>query len=160
MKIKQIIKDIKGVFKLPIREYYLGKIAHGSPYFDPWNFNKTILTIRKERPKFLRCKHFKLFGYDISYGWPIKIVSYDLGWKDKFESPRFEWSPSFQIWFFKWQFCIWWVSPVKDNNDAYWEQVLWYLNYSDKDINKARNTWGWRDGTTKKSTWNDWNFIY
>ena len=154
MKPKNIIKDIKGVFKPPKKAYYLGKIVHGSPYFDPWNFNKTILTIRKKRPQYLRCKYFKLFGYDISYGWPIAIKKYDLGWKDKFGSPRFEWSPSFQIWFFRWQFCVWWVAPAKDQ-DNYWEMVLWYLKYSDKDINKARDTWAWRDYTTKQSTWDE-----
>jgi hypothetical protein len=155
MNIKDIKKDIKGIFKLPVRKYYLGKIEHGTPYFYPWNFNRTILTIRNERPKFLRCNYFKLFNKEISYGWPIKIVKYDLGWKDKWESPRFEWCPSFQIWFFKWQFCMWWVAPGEDkNNDRYWEQVLWYLNYSDRDINKTEKTWGWIDYDTKLSTWN------
>lgn len=154
MKTKDIIKDTKGVFKPPRKSYYLGKIVHGCPYFSPWNFNETILTIRKQRPQYLRCNYFKLFGYEISYGWPIAIVKYDLGWKDKFDSPRLEWSPSFQIWFFWWQFCIWWVSPAKDQ-DNYWEQVLWFLKYSDKDINKARDTWGWIDHTTKQSTWDE-----
>jgi hypothetical protein len=154
MNIKEIKRDIKGVFKLPIRSYYFGKITHGCPYFSPWNFNSTILTIRKERPRFLRCKWFKLFGYEISYGWPIMIVKYGLGWKDKYNSPRYEWSPSFQIWFFRWQFCIWWISPVKDG-DRYWEMVLWYLKYSNKDIEKAKETWGWVDFTTGESTWNN-----
>jgi hypothetical protein len=95
-----------------------------------------------------------LFNKEFSYGWPIMIVKYDLGWKDKYETPRFEWSPSFQIWFFKWQFCIWWIAPTKDS-DNYWEMVLWYLNYSNKDINKARDTWGWTDYNTKLSTWNE-----
>jgi hypothetical protein len=156
MNIKEIKQSIKGVFKLPVKSYYFGKIEHGCPYFYPWNFNKTILTIRKERPMFLRCKYFKLFNREISYGWPIKVVKYDLGWKDKFNSPRFEWSPSFQIYFFKWQFCMWWVTPIEDrNNDNYWEQILWYLHYSDKDVNKARDTWGWVDHYTKLSTWKD-----
>jgi hypothetical protein len=151
MTIREIKRNIKGVFKLPVKEYYLGKIVHGGPYFSPWNFNGTILTIRDKRPQFLRCKHFKLFGKEISYGWPIKIHKYNLGWKDKFDSPRFEWAPSFQIWFFKWQFCMWWIAPDKDN-DSYYEQVLWYLKYSQKDIVKAINTWDW---TNEKglSTW-------
>ena len=156
MTIKKIKQNIKGVFKLPIKKYYIGKIWYGTPYFYPWNFNKTILTIRKERPKFKRCKYFKLFGYEISYGWPIKIVNYDLGWKDKFYTPRFEWNPSFQIWFFNWQFCIHWIAPLKETiEDTYWEMILWYLNYSDKDIINARSTWGWKDVDTNMSTWND-----
>jgi hypothetical protein len=154
MKTKDIIKNIKGVFKPPKKRYYLGKITHGCPYFSPWNFNETILTIRKKRPQYLRCKHFKLLGYEISYGWPIAVVKYELGWKDKFYTPRFEWSPSFQIWFFRWQFCIWWVSPAKDE-DKYWEMVLWYLKYSDNDLEKARSTWDWIDSDTKQSTWDE-----
>lgn len=154
MTVRKIKKDIKGVFKLPVKKYYIGKIRYGCPYFNPWNFNGTILTIHKERPKYLRCKYFKLFGYEISYGWPISIVRYGLGWKDKFNSPRFEWSPSFQIYFLSWQFCIWWTAPV-ENEDGYWEMILWYLKYSDKNIKKAEETWGWVDCDTKKSTWNN-----
>ena len=154
MKAKDIKKDIKGIFKLPVRRYYFGKLQYGCPYFYPWNYNSTILTIRKAHPQFLRCKYFKLFGYEISYGWPFAIVKYDLGWKDKFSSPRFEWSSSFQILFFGVQFCMWWVAPVP-NEDSYWEQVLWYLKYSDKDIVKAKETWGWVDCQTKESTWKD-----
>ena len=154
MKTRELLKSIKGVFIPPKKEYYIGKITHGCPYFYPWNFNQTILTIRKKRPQFLRCSYFKLFGYEISYGWPFMVVSYGLGWKDKYDSPRFEWSPSFQIYFFRWQFCVWLVAPDK-NNDAYWEMVLWYLHYSNKDIEKAKETWGWVDYNTKLSTWDE-----
>lgn len=155
MKIKEIKKEIKGVFKPPIKSYYIGKIVYGTPYFYPWNFNQTILTIRKERPKFLRCNYFKLFGYEISYGWPIMIANYGLGWKWKFDSIRFEWEPSFQIYFFKWQFCIHWVAPeTKRYGDDYWEMILWYLKKCNKDIEQAEGTWGWVDYDTKLSTWN------
>ena len=71
MKIRKLLKEIKGVFIPPKKKYYFGKLAFGNPYFYPWNFNKSILTIRKNKPKFLRCKSFKLFSYEISYGWPI-----------------------------------------------------------------------------------------
>lgn len=154
MKVKELKKGIKGVFKPPIKVYYFGKIVHGAPYFYPWNFNRTILTIRKERPQYLRCKYFKLFGYEISYGWPISWANYGLGYKDKFDAPRMEWCPSFQIYFFEWQFCMWWIAPV-GFSDPYYEQVLWYLKYSDKDIVKAKETWGWINHDTKESTWND-----
>ncbi|MCK9416613.1 hypothetical protein M0Q97_08160 [Candidatus Dojkabacteria bacterium] len=69
-------------------------------------------------------------------------------------SPRYEWQPSFQIYFFKWQFCIFWDSPDGDN-DNYYEMILWYLEYSKKDIKKAEETWDWVDSDTKKSTWNN-----
>lgn len=186
MKIKNIIKDIKGKFKLPKKSYYIGKIVHGSPYFNPRNFSSSIIIIKKVtkksdeeinklsewgktirsniynlpmvlRSKFWVIKIFKNY-YWIEIGWPFKIVNYDLGWKDKWNSPRFEWAPSFQIWFFKWQFCIWWIAPTistKNCNDTYWEMILWYLRYSDKDMSKARKTWGWTDYDTKQSTWND-----
>jgi hypothetical protein len=154
MKTKDIKRNIKGVFKLPVKKFYFGKILYGNPYYTPWNFNSFVLTIRKEKPKFLRCNHFKLFGFDISYGWPIIISTYELGWKDKYGTPRFEWSPAFQLYFFKWQVCVWDASPFKDE-ELYWEMILWYMNYSNNDLDKAKKTWGWRDSKTKKSTWND-----
>ncbi len=154
MGINNIIKQIKGVFILPKKQYYIGTLIYGTPYFYPWNFNRQILTIRKQRPLFLRCKYFKLFGYEISYGWPIYVTWYGLGYKTKYDFPRFEWSPSFQIYFFKWQFCIFWNAP-DDNNDLYYEMILWYLKYSNKDIDKAEYTWKWFETDSLKSTWND-----
>ena len=50
--------------------------------------------------------------------------------------------------FFKWEFTI------RYGDDQYWEQVLWYLKYSGKDLKKAEETWGWIDYDTKESTWN------
>lgn len=157
MDIKQIIKEIKGTFKLPVKSYYFGKIYYATPYFYPWNFNRKILTIRKKRPMFLRCKYFKLFGYEISYGWPFAIVSYGLGWKIKYDSPRFEWQPSFQIYFFNWQFAIHWNAPLLEgyifrDNDQYYEQILWFLR-NNKDIKLAEETWPW-ETEHGVSTWN------
>lgn len=183
MKLSQLIKGIRGTFKLPVKKYYLGKLVHGTPYFYPMNFNPTIVSFRKlieksqeeievykkqypysrENIKFKnlpivrRSKDwiFKLFRnyYWLQISWPIMIYWNELGWKDKFESPRAEWPPAFYIFFFKWQFVIHWVSPDGDN-DKYYEMILWYLNYSDKDIKKAEKTWGWIDSNTKLSTWN------
>ncbi|MFW5891050.1 MAG: hypothetical protein ACOC3V_00580 [bacterium] len=186
MNIKEIIKEIKGVFNLPKKEYYIGKIQYGTPYFDPMYFISTIIKIKKlkyrsekeieERnkkypylidspknkysnyPMVRRSKNkiLRLFNNDyyITWGWPIKICRNHLGWKDKWDKPSFEWTPAFHIFFFKWQFCIWWISP-DGNNDLYYEMILWYLKYSDKNINKARNTWKWKSYTDKKSTWNN-----
>jgi hypothetical protein len=150
-------------FKKPKKKYYLGKISHGSPYFYPWNFNRNIVSIRKNSiPMVRRAKDwvFNLFGdqYWIQVGWPIKIVRHGLGWKDKYDSPRFEYSPAFHIYFFSWQFCIFWVSPTDADTDNYYEQVLWCEKYCDGDIDKARASWPWIDGETKKSTWDD-NFL-
>ncbi len=132
MTIKDIKNGIRGVFVQPKKIYYLGKIIYGTPYFTPWNFNSSIFTIRKERPKFLRCKYFKLFGYEISYGWPVYIYWGGLGWKDKWNSPRFEWSPAFYIFFFGYQFTI----------------------HCDKDLDKAKKKWGWEDNNGN-STWDN-----
>jgi hypothetical protein len=186
MKINKLIKEIKGVFVLPKKQYYFGKLVHGTPYFWPINFNKNIITIRKlklrseeERIEYIEqfphLKHnnrikfsnlpivrrskswiVKIFNnyYFIEIGWPIAVKMIDLGWKEKYGSPRYEWSPMFQINFFHWQFCMIWFAPDYDN-DLYYEMILWYLFYADKDINKAKNTWEWIDGDTKLSTWND-----
>lgn len=107
----------------------------------------------------------ELFGnhYYIRIGYPLKFHRNELGWKDKWNSPRFEWNPSYQIWFFKWQFTIHWVAPQVEKHiaskpfiveDTYWEMVLWYVKYCDKDIKKAQESWGWSDYDTKISTWN------
>ena len=186
MKIRELKKEIWGVFKPPVKRYYLGKLAFGTPYFYPWNFEKYILHVRIlkrksdeeyknycERFPHLKNQHaqaiysnlpmvrrtkdwiFRLFGKDIllQIGWPIMMKWNSLGWKDKYGSPRFEWSPAFYIFFFKWQFCIWWASP-DGNNDKYYEQILWWMNYCDKDLHKAEKSWGWIDMKTKESTWN------
>lgn len=181
MNIKDIKRNIKGVFKFPTKKYYFGKLRYGAPYFYPRNFSSSIIRIKKvtkrseeeisklndwaktsksciyNLPMVLRSKFWiiKLFNryYWIEIGSPIKIVKYGLGWKDKFGTPRFEWTPSFQILFFNWQFCIHWTSP-DDDNDLYYEMILWYINYANKDINEAEKTWDWVNYETKESTWN------
>ena len=186
MKLSQLIKETKGVFKPPAKKYYLGKLIYGTPYFWPCNYCSTILTFRKliersreERDKLAiqypwnkdrdidkftnlpmvrRSKNwiFKLFRncYWLQIGWPIYIYWNELGWKDKFNSPRFEWSPAFYIFFFKWQFVIHWVAPDGDN-DRYYEMILNYIHYCDKDIEKTKKDWGWIDSGTNLSTWNE-----
>ena len=188
MKLRKLLKEIKGVFKPPIKTYYIGKLKHGSPYFYPLYFNPTILSTRKLKLKseeelqkhiekyphleqHYRSNNFKFSNlpmvrrsrdwivkifneyYWIEIGLPITWVTVELGWKDKFNSPRYEWSPSFQLYLFNWQFCIFWNAP-DNNDDGYYEMVVWYLNYCNKDIKKAEETWGWIDYNTKESTWN------
>jgi hypothetical protein len=105
-------------------------------------------------------KIFKFLGgyYYITWGWPISVTTNDLGWKDKYETPRYEWSPALYVHFFGLQFCIWWNAPKLEgekypDNDNYYEMILWYLHYADKDIKKAEETWGWTNYDTKESTW-------
>lgn len=167
MKIKEIRKDIKGIFRLPIKKYYFGGLRYGTPYFYPINFNSTILTIRKlnvdknnnfsNMPIVLRNKYWipKIFGqsYYIEIGFPISINNIGLGWKDKWRTPRCEWIPMFQLNFFLWQLCIFYESP-DGKNELYYEMILWYLHYNNKDIIKAKNTWMWINDK-KENTWNE-----
>ncbi len=152
------LKEIKGVFVLPKKKYYLGKIIFGTPYLTPRKFNKNFISIKKLKPKYDRNPNFDLFGYHISYGFPIYYTKGKLGWKDKFNSPRFEWCPSFYLFFFKWQLVISLHAPDY-NDDKYYEMILWYLEYCDKDIKKAKETWGWID-SDGKSTWEDKYMLY
>ena len=194
MTAKELIKDIEGVFKLPVKKTYFGKIKYYTPYFEPRGFCNSIIKVRKliplseeelaknaekgygwakkkysNMPMARRSKNWtiSLFGNDyyIRVGTPFKIARVHLGWKDKWHSPRFEWGPSFQFWMFNWQYAVTWSAPKVKNHinkdivwqDDYWEQVLRYLHYSDKDIRVAEETWGWTTKTEegdKVSTWN------
>ena len=152
MKFKEL-DEIKGIFKPPKKVYYFGKVRYGTPYMYPRNYCGSIIQIRKEKPRFNRLNHFKLGKYFIFYGYPIIISKVQLGWKDKFNSPRYEWSPQFHIFMFGLQFTMWWSAPDNDN-DRYYEMILHYLYYTDnKDIKKAKETWGWVN-SAKQSTWN------
>jgi hypothetical protein len=149
--------------KQPKNKYYLGKIIHGCPYFMPRNFDRNIVTIRRIKdpasaPMVRRSKNWivELFSryYWIQVGWPIYFKKLKLGWKDKYDTPRYEWCPGFYIFFFRWQFCIFKVSPVGDISQ-YYEQKIWLEKYCDGDYDKAKSTWPWVDGQTKESTWDD-----
>lgn len=120
MKTKQLLKEIKGVFVMPVKHYYFTFRRRGCPYFMPDSL--------------------------------ISVRNVEIGWKDKFGSPRHEWPPQFHIYFFGLQFSIYWYAPFGDD-DQYYEQILWWMHYADKDINKARKTWPWTDMKTNKSTW-------
>lgn len=83
----------------------------------------------------------------------------DVTWKDKYDTPRYEYAPRIQITLF-WGlvFLVWWGYADKDykmwDNDRYWEQFLWTKYYSHNDIEKAKETWPWRD-RNGNSTWDD-----
>ena len=175
MDWREVKKKIKGVFVQPKLKMYLGRIKYGTPYFEPIGFCSAIIYLRKLKqrdkpleksyghnghnkysnfPMVRRSKYWVINDWYIEVGWPVAVGSTRLGWKDKFESPRFEWPPAFYIFFLNLQFCLWWVSPDGDN-DSYYEMILWYLEYADKDIVKAKETWWWVNCDTKKSTWND-----
>ena len=126
---RKIIKSIKGVFIKP----------------------KCYFRLTKDSAPFMFCSH---------YGKLISITIRDLEWKDKYNTPRHEENPFVSIalfnkFFFNWE----WKLPkeVEEHwidNDDYWEQILWWFYYCDKDINKAKETWPWT-GENDISTWND-----
>lgn len=154
-------------FKKPKKKYYFGKIIHGCPYFMPINFDRNIVTIRKikgpaDAPMVRRSKDWiiELFNryYWIQIGWPIYFKNLSLGWKDKYDTPRYEWCPAYYLYFFRWQFCIFWTSPTGERTDLYYEQMLWCEHYCDGDIDKAKDTWPWINSETKISTWDN-NFL-
>lgn len=123
----------------------------------------------KERKKFInlpmvrRNKYFifSLFGqyFYVAFGFPIMYQECTLGWKDKYGSPRFEWEALTSLYFFKWQFVRLYLPPnkVKDIY-KFFEMYLWWKHYSNEDIKKAEETWGWIDSDTKESTW-DKNYL-
>ncbi len=151
--MKTVLDEVKGIFVKPKKRYYLGSSDSGYMYRRPRKFNPTILSVSKNKLKYDQ-NYFDVFGYRIKFGYPIWLTKRDLGWKDKFNSPRYEFSPLFSIFFFKWQFSIVWDAPDGDN-DKYYEMILHYLYYSDKDIKKSKSSWGWVDSETKQSTWDD-----
>ena len=129
---RKIINSVKGVFIKP----------------------KCYFRFTKDYAPFMFCSH---------YGKLISITIRDLGWKDKYNTPRHEENPFISIalfnkFFFNWEWRL--PKEVEEHwidNDDYWEQMLWYLYYCDKDIIKAKKTWPWT-GENNKSTWND-NFL-
>jgi len=127
---------------------------------NPFNKNHNRITYLNfqlvTRSKYRIVKLTKKHHFYVQYGYPLFIGKLDVGWKDKYHTPRFEWHPMFYIFIFKWQFVIKYVPDLKDNpfnETLYWEMYLWYRNYSDKDIEKAKDTWGWKDMGTKQCTW-------
>jgi hypothetical protein len=120
MKIIDIIKDdiikkAKGVFKKPVRKWYWGFGIHNRVFIPYHNHINPILYINK----------------------------WSLGWKPKYNYVCFEENPQMWICLFKF---FWFgyklVSPVKEDfEDSYWEQIIWYVNYSDCDLKKAEETY-------------------
>ena len=111
-----IIKKSKGVFKKPLKKWYWG-----------FGINKRVF-----RP------HNDDYIHPILY-----INSWSLSWKPKYDYVCFEDNP--QVWFCLFKF-LWFgynlVSPVEEDfEDSYWEQMIWYVNYSDCDLKKAEETY-------------------
>lgn len=179
--MKEAIEAAKSIFKIPEKFCYIGKIRYYTPYFTPVGFLSNIIRVRKliplsseelaenekkgygwikekwkNMPVVIRCwsREINFLGstYYIQVGWPFAYVSNSGSYKDKFNSPRLEWTPFKQIWFFKWQLHTGYKTT--GNDDHLYEQILWWYYYCDKDLNKAVNTWPWREIGSEISTWN------
>lgn len=159
-------KKVFKVFKEPKYKMYLGKEYYGVPYTNPYNYNSTIIKVYKKDKLYQRNNTFKLFGFNVSYGYPIAYRKLTLGWKDKYGTPRFEWNAGFYLFFFGLQFVIFLEGCDSSfYSDDYWEQILWFSNYCDYDIDKAKSTWSWGsykdyDSSDKKSFVSSWSDEY
>ena len=111
-----VIKKAKGVFKKPVKKWYWG-----------FGINKRV---------------FKPYNND--YINPVLYINkWSLSWKPKYDYVCFEDNP--HVWFCFFRF-FWFgyrlVSPVEEDfEDSYWEQMIWYVNYSDCDLKKAEETY-------------------
>jgi hypothetical protein len=149
-------------FKKPKKEVYFGKVKNGTPYFYPINYVGSVINISwakapvKGFKKFSRAWktwRFEMLGrvFCIQIGTPIIFHKNELGWKEKFDTPRFEYSPAIQLFFFGLE-----LSLFFEETDKYWEQLLWTLKWHDGDVQKAKETWMWRDRHGNSS----WDNIY
>ena len=127
------MKQLKGVFK-PLKCYFRCT-------FEEWNYSPVLWC---SRPSI------------------IQILFRDVMWKDKYNTPRYEVPPYIWIHIYKLNLVWYWdLSPNlylenPDNLvDEYWEQALWYLFYSSKSIEKAKETWPITWSETGISTWFD-----
>ena len=155
-KIKYFIKDLDFLraYNSPFRplrlEFYVGKVALGTPYFLP---RKAIKS--KTKP-----------GYLEFVPLTIGFTFVSLGWKTKYDSYRFEWNPMISFVFFKWQLALTFVAP---HNDHYWESWLYYTRETDKSKpiaerlsqcrKKAPQTWTRHGSDNTKVTTDYYNLI-
>jgi len=107
------LKTYFSPFKPLKLDFYIGRIAIGTPYYYPRKIVKNKAGVRKFVDKKI--------GFDFV----------DLGWKTKWNDAdyRFEWSPIWSFVFFKWQIAITFVAPHLDH---YWECWLHYTRNTDK----------------------------
>jgi len=157
MNITNLLKQIEGVFIQPDLYITVGK-AYGYPYFPPMKYVGSIIRVNKRPvdksgdvilPMTRRAKNFLIGRWYIEAGWPVAISRTQLMWKDKYDAPRFEWAPSITFYFFGYM-----IRLMPKADEKYYEQVLWWFYYSNRNIDKAEETWPWRD-MNGKSTWNN-----
>ena len=111
------------------------------------------------------------FGYYQPHACILDFETRDAEWKDKWRTPRFEGerfsvygpSPRVQLFLFRrWIFLWYWTVPdvelpegEKLDEALYYEMAIWWMYYKDKDMKKARSSWGWTD-MDNNTTWRDY----
>jgi len=124
MYIKEILKETKGVFIPPKKEYYFGKSKFGCPYFYPRNFISSIITVRKLKlrteedyiEKSFKYPHLKdkpdnkFSNFPVvrrSKNWIIKLFGnqyfIELGWPISIKTNGLGWKDKFDSPRFEWQ---------------------------------------------------------
>lgn len=114
-------------------------------------------TYRKIRTAFKPCKWHWFVGKTDNCHLPpwrreatariLGVYGWDLGWKDKYDTPRYENPPFLHIILFRrWSIglTLHFHGPDFITEDDYWEQALWYAEYSGCDIVKAVETYPYR----------------
>jgi len=185
MKIRELLKEIKGVFKLPKKRYYFGKLAFGTPYFYPRNFLSTIIRVRKlklrgeeERVNYKEKYPYSRNTDDIKFSnspmvrrnkeWIKKIFGnyylIQIGYPIMIHTVELGYKWKYDSIRYEWspQFHILFFGlqfcifwKAPNVNDDKYYEQILWWIHCDKNVKIARSTWGWVDCKTKKSTWND-----
>lgn len=104
------LKIYSSPFKRPKIDFYIGKVAIGTPYFYPRNW-------------------VKVDGGRIPVPKKIGFDFVPLRWKWKYNNIRFETAPIWSFVFFKWQIALTFNS---EHDMHYWECWLYYDKQTDK----------------------------
>ena len=155
----QFLKVFNSPFKRPKLQWYIGKLAVGTPYFFPRRWVKPTHKMAMEAAikEIARMEGWNESNADSK--WKHSIPSFDemyetmitrsfavpkkigfdfvsLGYKTKWSNTdyRFQWSPSFSFVFFKWQIALT-IVPIESSH--YWEAWLFY-NYNTEGTQRDR----------------------
>jgi len=144
----QFLKAFNSPFKRPKLQWYIGKLAVGTPYFFPRRWVKPTHKMAAEAAtkEIARMEGWNKSNADSKFQYSIpsfdkmcetmltrsvavpKKIGFDfvsLGYKTKWSNTdyRFEWSPSFSFVFFKWQIALT-IVPIESSH--YWQAWLFY----------------------------------
>ena len=77
MRIEELKREIKGVFKPPVKKWYLGKVQFGTPYMYPWNYEPWIISCRilKETTQEYKEAYIKRFPHLKKYPTRYKFIN-------------------------------------------------------------------------------------